>query len=623
MPAIGSMARHATGPRLRGVLVGAALLLAAQAPAEAQQATVQTAMSVPRPGAQGAAGLPQVLAPSDAARLRRIFQLLARGDAAAAEAEIARLEDLRLIGHIQAEAWARNLGTAPDAPTLRDWLARHADHPDAPDLQRRLASLTGEGPDDPAAAETGTATEARPSRSGALERAVRERARQGEPEKALAQIARTRGLGPGQAARLQGEVAMGLLQAARDEEAFRIAARASAEAPRDAETAFTAGLAAWGLGRWDAAMTHFERAARAEGAAPALRAAAAFWTARAAIRGRRPSQYVPWMMQAAQDSRGFYGLVARRALGLSPGFAWVREVLGEAEAAMLAETAGGWRALALLQIGQTARAEAELRLLWAQAQRNPALARAVLVVAGQANLAALSAQVAAAAQGEDGKPRDFARYPLPALRPSGGFSVDPSLLYAIALQESRFDAGAISPAGARGLLQIMPATASYVAGDPSLRAEAAWRLHDPALSMEIGQRYLHYLARAEAVDGDLIRILAAYNAGPGNLSRWLPAARHRDDPSLFIEAIPIDETRDYVRQVLANSWVYASRLGLPAPSLDALAAGRFPRFLDATALSAMLGPPPREVRAVATRRAPPSAKPRKVIARSTERVAGR
>ncbi len=61
--------------------------------------------------------------------------------------------------------------------------------------------------------------------------------------------------------------------------------------------------------------------------------------------------------------------------------------------------------------------------------------------------------------------------------------------------------------------------------------------------------------------GDLIRLLAAYNAGPGNLARWLPVTRHRDDPFLFIEAIPIEETRLHVQRVLAYSWIYASRLG--------------------------------------------------------------
>ncbi|WP_270936575.1 lytic transglycosylase domain-containing protein, partial [Falsiroseomonas oryzae] len=321
---------------------------------------------------------------------------------------------------------------------------------------------------------------------------------------------------------------------------------------------------------------------------PAARAAAAFWTARAAVRARRPQLYVPWMMQAAQEPRTFYGLVARRSLGLAMGFAWERELAGESEAAAVAESAGGWRALALLQVGQRDRAEAELRSLWPRVQGNPGTMRAMLVVAAQAGLADLASQLAALQQSADGRPRDFARFPLPQLRPQQGFRTDPSLVYALARQESNFDPDAVSPAGARGLMQIMPATASYVTGDPSLRGAGARRLHDPAFSLEVGQRYLHYLARHEQVGGDLIRLLAAYNNGPGNLSRWQPAVRHRNDPFLFIESIPVGETRQFVQRVLTYSWIYAARLGFASPSLDEIAAGRFPRFLEAEEVAALV-----------------------------------
>jgi soluble lytic murein transglycosylase-like protein len=213
----------------------------------------------------------------------------------------------------------------------------------------------------------------------------------------------------------------------------------------------------------------------------------------------------------------------------------------------------------------------------------------MLGVATAAGLNGLSSQLAAASQSADGRPRDFARYPLPRLQPQGGFRVDPALLYGIALQESRFDAAAVSPAGARGLMQIMPATASYITGDPAWREPAAAkRLNDPALSLDLAQRYVHHLARHDGVDGNLIRVLAAYNAGPGNLLKWLPAHGHRADPFLFIEAIPLDETRNYVQQVLANSWIYASRLKLPSRSLDQIAAGEFPRFAGPDEVTAML-----------------------------------
>jgi soluble lytic murein transglycosylase-like protein len=347
---------------------------------------------------------------------------------------------------------------------------------------------------------------------------------------------------------------------------------------RTGRAAFAAGLAAWGLGRPEVALPYFEAAARAEAGSAAARAAAAFWTARAAVRARRPRDYVPWMLLAAQEPRTFHGLLARRALGLTPGFAWHGEAREGAGAAALMETAGGWRALALLQVGQQGRAEAELRALWPAARGNAVLLRAMLAVAGQAGMTHLGAQLAGLAQGADGRPRDLARFPLPRLQPAQGFRVDPALLYALARQESNFDPEAVSRAGARGLLQVMPATAAYVANDPSLRGQGAQRLHDPGLSLEIGQRYLLYLANHEAVQGDLIRLLAAYNAGPGALARWLPAARHRDDPFLFIEAIPVEETRLHVQRVLAYSWIYASRLGLPAPSLEALVRGGFPRF---------------------------------------------
>jgi len=571
-------------------------------PAAAQRANDQTAMSVPRPATSGGVpGLPQVLAPSDAARLRRVFDLQSRGELAAAAREADRLDDRRLLGHVLADRYLRPEASA-SVPEVQSWLAQYADHPDALRLHDLLGRLSPRGtalpappsPPEPLSPDAVLAPEDRAPamaailRNPGLDRTVRDRALEGNAAAALALIGRTKGMTPAYAGLLRADIAMGLFRAGQDEQALRIAAEAARAGEASGLAAFAAGLSAWGLGQYETALPFFERSARNDQAAPALRSAAAFWTARAAVRARKPQLYVAWMMQAAQEPRTFYGLVARRTLGLGAGFAWEGELAGEAEAAAIAETAGGWRALALLQVGQPVRAEAELRQLWGQARRNPGLVRAMLVVASQANLTGLTAQLAAASQAEDGRPRDFARFPLPRLMPQGGFRVDPALLYALALQESRFNAGAVSPAGARGLMQIMPATASYLARDPSLQGEGAQRLHDPAYSLELGQRYIHYLARHEGVEGNLIRLLAAYNAGPGNLMKWLPAHGHRDDPFLFVEAIPFDETRGFVQQVLTYSWIYASRLGLPAPSLDQLAAGGFPRFSETEDVVAML-----------------------------------
>ncbi|OYW09708.1 MAG: hypothetical protein B7Z53_02415 [Rhodospirillales bacterium 12-71-4] len=537
-----SLPRNPLRHLVKGLLLGVTMTLGIQVPAVGQRVD-QTAMSVPRPAQQDrAAGFPQPLAPSEAARLRRIFDLQARGEPLPAAREVERLEDRRLLGHVLADRWLRP-GAEPPLHEVVDWLTHHGDHPDAPAIHAILARRAPPGmalPAAPAFASLDGAEEVpeerepatrRIQRSPGLDRLVRERWRDGDIAGALATIERSRAEGA-YAALLRAEVAQYLLQIGRDEEAFTIASAAARVSGGSAFPGYIAGLAAWALNRPEAALAYFEHAARSDIAAPATR--------------------------------------------------------GEGEGAAIAETAAGWRALALLQIGQKARAEAELRVLWPRVQGNAGVVRAMLVVANQAGMADLAARLASLSQSADGRPRDFARFPLPRLEPMHGFRMDPALLYALARQESNFNPGAVSPAGARGILQIMPATASYVTGDSSLRGANVARLHDPGFSLEVGQRYVHYLARSGQVDGDLIRLLAAYNNGPGNLSRWLPAVRHRTDPFLFIESIPVGETRLFVQRVLAYSWIYAARLGLPSPSLDALATGRFPRFQGTAAVAAML-----------------------------------
>jgi soluble lytic murein transglycosylase-like protein len=106
----------------------------------------------------------------------------------------------------------------------------------------------------------------------------------------------------------------------------------------------------------------------------------------------------------------------------------------------------------------------------------------------------------------------------------------------------------------------------------------ARRLHDPATNLSLGQSYVMYLAKHEVVNGDLIRLLGSYNAGPTSFARMASGIPNSDDPLLFIESIPNDETRGFVPRALAYTWIYAARLRLPAPSLDALSAGAWPAF---------------------------------------------
>ena len=132
-------------------------------------------------------------------------------------------------------------------------------------------------------------------------------------------------------------------------------------------------------------------------------------------------------------------------------------------------------------------------------------------------------------------------------------------------------------------MQIMPDTASFILGSSSA-GRMRELLHDPEFNLDLGQRYVQYLASYDAVKGDLIRLLASYNSGPSNFAHWSTNVRDSGDPLLFIEAIPIDETRAFVPRVLTYTWTYATRMRLPMPSLDELAAGAWPHYHPASEL---------------------------------------
>ncbi len=127
------------------------------------------------------------------------------------------------------------------------------------------------------------------------------------------------------------------------------------------------------------------------------------------------------------------------------------------------------------------------------------------------------------------------------LRPASGFLVDPPLVYALVRHELNFHAAAVSSSGARGLMQIMPSTAHAVAG-----AQAS-HLQEPEVNLAIGQKLVLALADDDAIDGDLIRLLAGYGQGQGGLRKWVDAVRDGGDPLMFVEAIPNGEHQDVHR----------------------------------------------------------------------------
>jgi soluble lytic murein transglycosylase-like protein len=227
--------------------------------------------------------------------------------------------------------------------------------------------------------------------------------------------------------------------------------------------------------------------------------------------------------------------------------------------------------LALLQVGQINAAERELLIL--QQTASDDVSEALLSLSQAARMPSLALRIGANTRILENKIVTAALYPLPSWRPSNGFDVDRALLYAIMRQESGFNPSAINPSsGATGLMQLMPSTARIVAGDQ------AGNIKDPIISMEIGQRYLNNLTEDGNVGNDLLKMVASYNAGPGNLAKWVSASESQKDPLLFLETLPSDETRLFTQRVIAAYWIYRQRLGQDAPSLEAIASGEWPKY---------------------------------------------
>ena len=304
-----------------------------------------------------------------------------------------------------------------------------------------------------------------------------------------------------------------------------------------------------------------------------------YWAARCDTAAGLGDRALPRLRSAARIGETFYGLLASAALG--------PEAMPVAASATppLLDRANVRAATALVEIGETALAD---QLLRHQARIGPAGEHGALIrVAAQLGLSETQIWLAGNVPAGPAITAE-ARYPMPAWTPAGGWRVDSALLYAHALQESQFRLGAVSPAGARGLMQLMPATAKMVARH---KGEAApTTLDDPATSLEYGQSYLEELADNAGTGGLLPKVIAAYNAGPNNVALWNLRPQVQNDPLLFIESIPFAETRNYVAIVLRNYWMYQRQAGAETTSLAALAKGEWPRFPTRTVQMASRSP---------------------------------
>ncbi len=339
------------------------------------------------------------------------------------------------------------------------------------------------------------------------------------------------------------------------------------------EAWWTAGLAAFRLGDCDGAADAFRNAsARSENAE--LTSAAYYWQSRSLVRCRKPEQAAVILRKAAVRDETLYGMLAAEQLGLRLPQQHSAADFTQTDWQQLRDEGNIRVAVALTEIGRDSLADEVLRYqarIGAPSEFEPLsrLARDLGLPKAQLWMAYNAPY--------GGKPAPATRFPTPKWTPAGGWQVDPALVYAHVLQESVFQTNVVSPAGARGLMQIMPAAAQDHSGSLGFSGSAS-DLNKPEVNLAFGQRHLQMLKNSGATQGLLPKVMAAYNAGLAPIGRWNSEVRDQGDPLLWMESLPYWETRGYVNIVMRNFWMYERQAGGASESREALAQGMWPTF---------------------------------------------
>ena len=537
-----------------------------------------------------------MLSESDARLYRDIFADERAGHFADATADFARVGDTSLKGYVLAERYLSPRARRVPVKELVAWLDEYHDLPVADRVYRLavkrstrrvrrhhhtilVAVVTNIPAPGPAIRHRGGGYEdsdlpdpplVSPAARAALP-SVEQFVRADQPDQANAavQLAAAQGSLSVDIARLDHRVAASYLAEGMDQRAYEVANSANDLDKRSVPLLYwDMGLALYRQGRFDDAAHAFETLASIGSVPNWTRSGAAFWAARAHMQTGDANLVVPLLQMAAKAEPTFYGLISERILGQDTETGFSEPTINQADFGALMLNAAAHRAVALYQIGNHEDAAEELNRAFGDSDPRFDATFAALAHKIDAPNLELRASETCASRGI----MLTGLFPVPGYHPEGGYRIDPSLVLAFARIESRFQTEVTSPAGAKGLMQLMPGTAARLAG-----AGASERLYDASYNLSLGQRYIEQLLNQ--LNGNLFELAAAYNAGPGALTRWSGTKSNTlDDPLLFIESIPVGETRAYVKRMMTYHWMYRRRMGRDAKSLDETAGGQWPVY---------------------------------------------
>jgi len=286
-----------------------------------------------------------------------------------------------------------------------------------------------------------------------------------------------------------------------------------------------------------------------------------YWQARAlAAQGQRDVAQGQFQRIAGQAN--FYGILANETLGKANSLPAKALPVSEAELATAQAHPGLVRGLALIRAGM--RIDGIREWNWPLSRFSDRELLAAAELARRETVIDRAISTADRTRAE----HDFSlRYPTPfysQVEPHvRHVGLDPAWVYGLMRQESRFIMDAKSSAGAKGLMQLMPATAKWVAKKIGMTNYHPAKVTEMDTNIALGTNYMKMVM--DSLDSHPVLASAAYNAGPGRARKW--RAERPLEGAIYAETIPFNETRDYVKKVLANAVHYAALMGLPQPSL--------------------------------------------------------
>ncbi len=279
-----------------------------------------------------------------------------------------------------------------------------------------------------------------------------------------------------------------------------------------------------------------------------------YWLARAYEQQGRADKAKP-LFDALALQRNFYGFMAAAKLGLPPSLAHTPVTVSEQELAGLQQHPAVKRAQEWLALGRLTEARREWNYLQKASDEQQKLVSAKLAHQLQWYERAIFS-LADVGYWDDVELRFPLAFQAEISQSAAKAEIESGWAMAIARRESSFMADAASPVGARGLMQLMPATAQQIAKKPVQLAQ----LYNPVVNIDYGTDYLNYLMKRN--DGNLLMATAAYNAGYSRVKQWIPKD-YAVPADVWVETIPYRETRDYVKAVMAYYQIYNIRLNTP------------------------------------------------------------